>query len=86
MTDSIKNKMTLEGVVKSNNMTGSIVLETKRLVSHTLYGKMVSRHKKFMADDPGNICDIGDTVLVEECRPISKNKRWRVLLIVKKAV
>jgi len=84
MTDSIKKRMTLEGVVKSNNMTGSIVLETKRLVSHSLYGKMVRRHKKFMADDPDNICNIGDMVLVEECRPISKNKRWRVLQILKK--
>jgi len=85
MTDHIKTRRILEGVVVSNKMTNSIVIETARLVPHTLYGKMIRRHKKYMADDPQNICSIGDQVIIEECRPLSKNKRWRLREIVKKA-
>ncbi|MBA3016297.1 MAG: 30S ribosomal protein S17 [Proteobacteria bacterium] len=85
MTDPIKKRRTLEGVVVSDKMTSSIVIETARLVPHKLYGKMIRRHKKYMADDPENICTIGDQVIIEECRPLSKNKRWRLREIVKKA-
>ena len=85
MTDIIKKRRTLEGVVVSDKMTNSIVIVTARLVAHKLYGKMIRRHKKFMADDPLNTCNVGDQVVIEECRPLSKNKRWRLLQIVKKA-
>lgn len=85
MTDPIKKRRTLEGVVVSDKMTSSIVIETARLVPHKLYGKMIRRHKKYMADDPENSCTIGDQVIIEECRPLSKNKRWRLREIVKKA-
>jgi len=85
MNDHVKKKRTLEGVVVSDKMTNSIVIQTARLVAHKLYGKMIRRHKKFMADDPQNSCNIGDQVVIEECRPLSKNKRWRLLQIVKKA-
>lgn len=85
MTDHIKKRKTVEGVVVSDKMTNSIVIETSRLVAHKLYGKMIRRHKKFMADDPRNLCANGDQVIIEECRPLSKNKRWRLRQIVKKA-
>lgn len=85
MTELIKTRRTLEGVVVSDKMTNSIVIQTARLVAHKLYGKMIRRHKKFMADDPQNTCCVGDRVIIEECRPLSKNKRWRLLQIVKKA-
>lgn len=84
MTDLIKKRRTLEGVVVSNKMNNSIVIQTARLVAHRLYGKMIRRHKKFMVDDPKNTCSVGDQVIIEECRPLSKNKRWRLLQIVKK--
>ena len=73
------------GIVVSDKMTNSIVVKTERLVRHKLYGKMIRRHKKFMADDPNNSCGIGDRVLIEECRPLSKNKRWRLREVVEKA-
>lgn len=85
MTDHIKKRRTLEGVVVSDKMMNSVVIQTARLVSHKLYGKMIRRHKKYMADDPQNTCGIGDLVIIEECRPLSKNKRWRLREIVKKA-
>lgn len=85
MTELIKKRRTLEGVVVSDKMTNSIVIVTARLVPHKLYGKMIRRHKKYMADDPQNTCNVGDQVIIEECRPLSKNKRWRLRHIVKKA-
>jgi len=85
MTDQIKKRKTLEGVVVSDKMTNSIVIETARFVPHKLYGKMIRRHKKYMADDPQNTCQVGDQVIIEECRPLSKNKRWRLRQVTKKA-
>lgn len=85
MTDLTKERRTLDGVVVSDKMTSSIVVETARLVPHKLYGKMIRRRKKYMVDDPQNSCKVGDQVIIEECRPLSKNKRWRLRKIVKKA-
>ena len=86
MTDRIKVRKTLAGVVVSDKMTNSIVVQTERIVRHKLYGKRMRRNKKYMADDPLNTCSLGDQVLIEECRPLSKNKRWRLRKIVAKAV
>lgn len=86
MSEGKKTKKTLIGVVVSNKMTNSIVVLTERQVSHKLYGKIIRLHKKYMADDPQNMCAIGDKVLIEECRPLSKMKRWRLRDIVEKAV
>ncbi len=86
MSEGNKTKKTLVGVVVSDKMTNSIVVLTERLVRHKLYGKMIRRHKKYMADDPQNVCGIGDKVLIEECRPMSRNKRWRLRDVVEKAV
>ena len=74
------------GSVISNKMDKSVVVQVDRRIRHKLYGKYISRRVKYMADDPKNICNIGDVVLIEECRPLSKNKRWRVRSVVEQAV
>ena len=79
-------KKTLVGVVVSNKMDKSVVVQTERLVSHKLYGKFIRRNVKYMADDPENTCNPGDRIMIEECRPLSKNKRWRVRQIIERAV
>jgi len=81
-----KIQKTRVGVVVSNKMDKSVVVRTERIIRHPLYGKTMRRHVKYMADDQLNACGIGDKVLIEECRPLSKNKRWRVREIVEKAV
>jgi small subunit ribosomal protein S17 len=72
------------GVVVSNKMQKSIVVAVKRKVKHPKYGKFVNRTTKFMAHDEQNTCSIGDTVKIEETRPLSKGKRWRLVEIVEK--
>ncbi len=81
-----KKKRTLVGVVVSTKMDKSVVVQTERLVRHQLYGKLMRKHDKYMADDPENSCSLGDRIMIEECRPLSKNKRWRVREIVERAV
>jgi small subunit ribosomal protein S17 len=73
------------GVVVSNMMEKSVVVAIKRKVKHPLYGKFVNRTKKLMAHDEENACGIGDTVRVSETRPLSKNKRWRLVEIIERA-
>ena len=72
------------GVVVSNKMEKSIVVAVKRKEKHPKYGKFVNKNKKFVAHDEENKCDIGDTVLIMETRPLSKNKRWRLVNIIEK--
>ncbi|MFH7320262.1 30S ribosomal protein S17 [Desulfurivibrio sp. D14AmB] len=79
-------KKTQVGLVVSNKMDKSIVIQTTRLTPHKLYGKFMRRHVKYLADDPENACNVGDRVLVEECRPLSRKKRWRLRAILEKAV
>lgn len=86
MSDQQKIRRVLTGVVVSDKMTNSIVVNTERKVKHPLYGKLLRLNKKYMADDPDNSCSIGDLVLIEECRPLSRMKRWRLRQIVKKAI
>lgn len=81
-----KSKKTRVGSVVSNKMDKSIVVLVEQLVRHKFYGKYIRRRVKFMADDPENSCNIGDVVMIEECRPLSKSKRWRVRTIVERAV
>ena len=73
------------GIVSSNKMDKTVVVATEESVRHALYGKSVKRTKKFMAHDEENACGIGDKVKIMETRPLSKNKRWRVVEIVEKA-
>jgi small subunit ribosomal protein S17 len=73
------------GRVVSNKMTKSITIAVDRKVKHPIYGKFVNRTTKFMAHDEQNEAGIGDTVRIMETRPLSKNKRWRLVEIVEKA-
>jgi small subunit ribosomal protein S17 len=79
------NKRTLKGVVVSNKMDKTIVVRTERLVKHPVFHKYVRRHDKYKAHDERNECAIGDTVLIMEARPMSRDKRWRMLEILEKA-
>lgn len=73
------------GEVVSDKMDKTIVVAIKTKVRHPLYGKMVNRTRKFKAHDENNECGTGDTVKIMETRPLSKDKRWRLVEIVEKA-
>ena len=73
------------GVVSSDKMDKTIVVATEELVRHPLYGKSVKRTVKVKAHDENNECGIGDKVMIMETRPLSKDKRWRLVKIVEKA-
>lgn len=81
--DSHKKKQT--GIVISNAMQKSVVVEVSRTVQDPTFKKYVRRKNKFMAHDESNKCKMGDTVCIRECRPLSKRKRWIVEEIVKKS-
>ena len=74
------------GVVVSNKMDKTVVVQVETLVKHQQYHKYIRRRAKFMAHDEKSDCQIGDSVLITESRPLSRNKRWRVTDIIKKAV
>ncbi len=86
MSEQKKLNKTRTGSVVSNRMEKSVVVRVERKVRHKLYGKYVRTSVKYLADDPDNSCNIGDKVLIEECRPLSKRKRWRVSSILEKAL
>jgi len=73
------------GVVVSDSMDKSIVIVVKRKVKHPIYGKFVNKSSKFMAHDEENNAHVGDTVKISETRPLSKNKRWRLVEIIERA-
>lgn len=73
------------GVVVSDKMDKTIVVAVERTMRHPLYGKTIKRTKKFKAHDENNECKIGDVVKIMETRPLSHDKRWRLVEIVKKA-
>ncbi len=78
-------RKTRVGVIVSDKMDKTVVIAIKERVKHPLYGKIINRTKTFKAHDEQNECGIGDTVRVVETRPLSKDKRWRVVEIVEKA-
>ena len=78
------SRKTRVGVVTSNKMDKTITVSVEDFVRHSLYGKAVKRTKKFKAHDEENVCSIGDTVKIMETRPLSKDKRWRLVEIVEK--
>ena len=73
------------GIVVSDKMDKTVVVTIKNRVRHPLYNKIVNDTVKYKAHDENNECGIGDKVLIMECRPYSKDKRWRVVEIVEKA-
>jgi small subunit ribosomal protein S17 len=80
-----RNRKQLIGKVVSNKMNKSIVIEIESLVMHSLYKKSVRRTKRIKGHDEKNECSVGDIVKVEETRPLSKDKRYRLIEIVEKA-
>jgi small subunit ribosomal protein S17 len=77
---------TLTGTVISNKMQSTIVVLIERRVKHPKYGKIIRRRTKIHAHDEGNQCQMGDLVVIKECRPISKTKAWALKEIKKAAV
>jgi len=73
------------GKVTSNKMQKTITVAVDRKVKHPIYGKFVNRTTKFKAHDEANTAGIGDTVRIMETRPLSKDKRWRLVEIIEKA-
>ena len=78
-------RKTRQGVVVSNKMDKTIVVAAKFKEKNPIYGKFISNTKKYHDPDVKNDCNIGDTVLIMETRPLSKTKRWRVVEIVERA-
>ena len=73
------------GRVTSNRGDKTIVVEVEFFRRHPVYGKRVRKRRKVMAHDPGNACRIGDRVEIEECRPISRRKRWRLFDVIERS-
>jgi small subunit ribosomal protein S17 len=84
-TITVNNHKTRVGVVVSDKMDKTVVVEIVRLYSHPLYKKRVKTTKRYKAHDENNECQVGDKVLIEECRPLSRDKSWKVIQIVEKA-
>ena len=78
-------RKTRVGLVVSDKMTKTVVVSIERRVQHPVYGKMVRRTKKLKAHDEENQAKTGDTVRIMETRPLSKDKRWRVVEIIERA-
>lgn len=74
-----------QGLVVSDKMNKTVVVAIERRVPHPVYGKMVTRTKRLKAHDEANSAKVGDTVRIVETRPLSKDKRWRLLEIVERA-
>ena len=78
-------RKTRVGKVVSNKMDKTIVVAIQDNVKHPLYGKIMNRTEKFKAHDEQNVCNIGDRVEIMETRPLSKDKRWRLVEVIEKA-
>ncbi len=76
---------TLQGRVVSDKMDKSVTVSIERRVKHPIYGKFVRKSTKVHAHDENNECQIGDIVVVEQCRPLSKTKSWRFVKLVERA-
>jgi small subunit ribosomal protein S17 len=86
MSASRSLKRTQVGIVKSDKNDKTVTVLVTRRFQHPIYGKFVNSQKKYMAHDPDNSCRIGDKILIEECRPLSRRKRWIVKDIIERAV
>jgi small subunit ribosomal protein S17 len=78
-------RKTREGLVVSDRMDKTVIVAVEDRVKHALYGKVMRRTSKLKAHDEGNVCGIGDRVLLMETRPTSATKRWRVVNVLEKA-
>jgi small subunit ribosomal protein S17 len=73
------------GIVVSNKMEKTIVVKIENRYSHPMYSKTMIKTKKYLAHDELGECNIGDQVLVQECRPLSRRKRWKLIKIISKS-
>ncbi len=80
----IKNKRRLKGIVVSDKMTKTIVVKVTQMKMHSKYKKQYKLGKKYKVHDEKEQAKVGDTVIFEECRPLSKDKKWRLIKIIKK--
>lgn len=85
MTTERNLRKSRTGIVSSNKMNKTITVVVERKIMHPKYGKFLKKSTKFHAHDEKNECGIGDTVRIEETRPLSKTKRWRLVEVVEKA-
>ncbi len=85
MSEQQVTNRTLTGRVVSDKMDKTITVLVERQVKHPLYGKFIKRSTKVHAHDESNECNAGDTVMVEQCRPLSKSKTWRLVKVVERA-
>jgi small subunit ribosomal protein S17 len=83
--DARHRRRVKQGVVRSDKMDKTIVVVTETRIAHPVYKKFVRKSVRFKAHDENNTAGIGDTVRIMECRPMSKDKRWRLIEIVEKA-
>ncbi len=81
MSDQEKKARVMQGTVVSNGMQDSIVVKIERFIKHAKYKKFIRKSTKIMAHDADNVCNVGDTVSIQECRPISKNKSWTLVSV-----
>ena len=82
----MEQKKRRTGIVVSNKMDKTITVVAYRTKKHPLYKKYIKKRVRFKAHDESNACQMGDTVMLQETRPLSREKRWRVVEIIEKAV
>ncbi len=85
MSEQAPSNRMLQGRVVSDKMGKSVTVVVERQVKHPLYGKFIRRSSKVHAHDENDECGIGDLVIVEQCKPLSKSKNWRLVEVVEKA-
>ena len=85
MGEQTKTARSATGRVVSNKMNKTITVQVDRRIRHPLYGKIITRHSKLHAHDESNECKEGDLVVIEECRPLSKTKAWRLVKVLERA-
>jgi small subunit ribosomal protein S17 len=85
MAEEKKLTRSATGRVVSNKMQKTATVLVERQIQHALYGKFIKRSKKYHAHDEENACQPGDLVLIEECRPVSRSKSWRVVKVLEQA-
>ncbi|NEZ05239.1 30S ribosomal protein S17 [Wenzhouxiangella sp. XN201] len=85
MSSEDRKQRSVVGRVVSNKMDKTVTVRLERLVKHPLYGKYIRRSSKVHAHDPENSCNEGDTVRIEQTRPIAKTKAWQVIEVVERA-
>lgn len=85
MSEEKKLTRSATGRVVSNKMDKTATVLVERQIQHALYGKFIKRSKKYHAHDEENSCQPGDLVMIEECRPVSRSKKWRVVKVLEQA-